>query len=44
MEERAKYIINLDKIINEKDQRTTLMIKKIFSKKYNAKLSYGSNK
>jgi hypothetical protein len=28
-EERAKYIINLEKIINEKDQRTTLMIKNI---------------
>ena len=29
LEERAKYIINLEKIINEKDQRTTLMIKNI---------------
>ena len=29
VEERAKYIINLEKIINEKDQRTTLMIKNI---------------
>ena len=29
IEERAKYIINLEKIINEKDQRTTLMIKNI---------------
>ena len=28
-EERAKYVINLEKIINEKDQRTTLMIKNI---------------
>lgn len=28
-EERAKYIINLEKIINETDQRTTLMIKNI---------------
>ena len=29
VEERAKYVINLEKIINEKDQRTTLMIKNI---------------
>ena len=29
IEERAKYVINLEKIINEKDQRTTLMIKNI---------------
>jgi hypothetical protein len=29
IEERAKYMINLEKIINEKDQRTTLMIKNI---------------
>jgi hypothetical protein len=28
-EERVKYIINLEKIINETDQRTTLMIKNI---------------
>ena len=28
-EERAKYVINLEKIINETDQRTTLMIKNI---------------
>ena len=29
VEERAKYVINLEKIINEKDQRTTLMVKNI---------------
>ena len=29
VEEREKYVINLEKIINEKDQRTTLMIKNI---------------
>ena len=29
IEERAKYVINLEKIINERDQRTTLMIKNI---------------
>ena len=29
IEERAKYVSNLEKIINEKDQRTTLMIKNI---------------
>ena len=29
VEERAKYVVNLEKIINEKDQRTTLMIKNI---------------
>ena len=29
IEERAKYVINLEKIINEKDQRTTLMVKNI---------------
>ena len=29
VEERAKYVINLEKIINEEDQRTTLMIKNI---------------
>ena len=28
-EERVKYVINLEKIINETDQRTTLMIKNI---------------
>ena len=28
-EERIKYVINLEKIINETDQRTTLMIKNI---------------